>query len=151
MQFWPGTAFMKTSEAVAVARMLDDAGFDGIVCSDHMIYPRDLSSPYPDSPTGRPPWPPETAWPDSWVLIGAMASVTHRLRHEYGRDDEPFEILLALTDPPSVDLYKRAEDAGITAVMAVPWMGAEGMGSGGVERFRAPIARFAETVIEKFR
>ena len=44
---------MKTSEAVAVARMFDEAGYDGIVCSDHLIYPRELSSPYPDSPTGK--------------------------------------------------------------------------------------------------
>ena len=59
MQFWSGTAFMKTADGVAVATMLDEAGYDGIVTSDHMIYPRELSSPYPDSPTaasrdGRP-------------------------------------------------------------------------------------------------
>ena len=80
MQFWSGTAFMKTSEIVPVARMFDEAGYDGMVCSDHMIYPRELSSPYPDSPSGKPPWPPETAWPDCWVQIGAMAAVTSRLR-----------------------------------------------------------------------
>ncbi|HME50374.1 TIGR03619 family F420-dependent LLM class oxidoreductase [Mycobacterium sp.] len=79
MEFWCGTAFMKTEEAPAVARMLDEAGYDGMVCSDHLIYPRHLASPYP-SPTGRPMWSPDTAWPDSWVLIGAMASVTRRLR-----------------------------------------------------------------------
>ena len=56
--------------------MFDEAGYDGMVCSDHMIYPRELSSPYPDSPSGKPPWPPETAWPDCWVQIGAMAAVT---------------------------------------------------------------------------
>jgi alkanesulfonate monooxygenase SsuD/methylene tetrahydromethanopterin reductase-like flavin-dependent oxidoreductase (luciferase family) len=59
---------MKTTEIVAVARMFDEAGYDGLICSDHLIYPRELSSPYPDSPTGRPGRPPETAWPDSWVL-----------------------------------------------------------------------------------
>ncbi len=262
MQFWSGTAFMKTSEIVAVARMLDEAGFDGMLCSDHMIYPRELSSPYPDSPSGKPPWAPETAWPDCWVQIGAMAAVTERLRfsnavyvapgasaagggqagrdrlgdlgragvagggvgwmreeyelmgqdfrtrgkrldemipalralwrggwvswsgehyqvpemmiephpprrcrscaaaspmrrcgarrdcamagsgtrtagttrsptcdkltklrREYGRDSEPFDIMLALLEPPSPDLYKRAEDAGITAVMCGPWVG----------------------------
>ena len=64
---------METSEAVAVARMFDEARCDGIVCSDHMIYRLALSSPYPDSPTGKPMWSPDTAWPDSWVLIGAMA------------------------------------------------------------------------------
>ena len=71
---------MKTAEIIAVARMFDDAGYDGLICSAHLIYPRELSSPYPDSSTGRHGWPPETAWPDSWVLTGAMAAVTKRLR-----------------------------------------------------------------------
>jgi probable F420-dependent oxidoreductase len=289
MQFWSGTAFMKTTEAVAVARMFDEAGYDGIVASDHMIYPRELASPYPDSPTGKPMWTPDTAWPDSWVLIGAMAAVTSRLRfsnavyvaparpllevakqvatasvisqgrvslaagvgwmreeydlmgqdfttrgkrldemipalralwrggwvswhgdyyevpemmiephpeapvpilcggeseaalrraarlcdgwvgyayawddavryaqrlqelrREYGRESEPFDIMLALLEPPSPDLYKRAEDAGITAVMCSPWGFGE-VGSGDVERLREPIERFAENIIEKVR
>lgn len=283
---------MKTTEAVAVARMLDEAGYDGMVTSDHMIYPRRLQSTYPDSDSGTPPWPPETPWPDAWVLTGAMAAVTTRLRfsnavyiaparpllevakqvataavlsggrvslavgvgwmreeyalmgqdfttrgkrldemipalrslwrggwvswqgehyqvpelmlephppsavpilaggeseaalrraagmcdgwvgyayrwdeamgyvrrlgelrRECGRSGEPFDILLALMEPPSADLYQRARDAGITAVMCAPWMTAESHAdpSGGVERFRGPIERFAETVIAKVR
>jgi probable F420-dependent oxidoreductase len=287
MQFWSGTPFMKTTEIVAVAQMFDEAGYDGLICSDHLIYPRELSSPYPDSPTGRPGWAPDTAWPDTWVLIGAMAAVTRRLRfsnavyvaparpllevakqvataavlaegrvslgvgvgwmreeyellgqdfgtrgkrldemipalrelwrggwvswsgeyyqipelmlephpeapvpilcggeseaalrraarlcdgwvgyayrwddavgyadklttlrREYGREGEAFDILLALLEPPTPDLYKRAQDAGITAVMSAPWMGTE-LPPGGPERFREPIERFAETIIAK--
>jgi probable F420-dependent oxidoreductase len=289
MQFWSGTPFMKTTEIAAVARMFDEAGYDGLICSDHLIYPRELSSPYPDSPTGRPGWPPETPWPDSWVLIGAMAAVTQRLRfsnavyvaparplievakqvatasvlsggrvslgvgvgwmreeyellgqnfdsrgkrlnemipalrelwrggwvtwsgqyyqvpemmiephpeapvpilcggesdaalrraarlcdgwvgyayvwddavryvekvdalrREYGRENAPFDILLALLEPPTPDLYRRAEDIGITQVMSAPWMGTE-LPPGDVERYRAPIERFAETIIDKVR
>jgi probable F420-dependent oxidoreductase len=288
MQFWSGTAFMDPLEAVPVARMLDEAGYDGILCSDHMIYPRELSSPYPDSADGTPGWEPDTAWPDPWVLIGAMAAVTSRLRfsnaiyvaparpllevaklvatasvlshgrvslaagigwmreeyelmgqdfanrgkrldemipalrelwrggwvswqgeyyqvpemmvephppsrvpilcggesevalrraarlcdgwvgyaygwdesvgyatrltelrREYGREQEPFEIVLALLEPPSVDTYRRAEDAGITTVMCRPWLGQQA--GSGVENYREPIERFAEDFIEKFR
>src|SRR6478735_2448289 len=288
MQFWSGTAFMDPLEAVPVARMLDEAGYDGILCSDHMIYPRELSSPYPDSADGKPGWEPDTAWPDPWVLIGAMAAVTNRLRfsnaiyvaparpllevaklvatasvlshgrvslaagigwmreeyelmgqdfanrgkrldemipalralwrggwvswqgeyyqvpkmmvephppsrvpilcggesevalrraarlcdgwvgyaygldesvgyatrlnelrREYGREQEPFEIVLALLEPPSVDMYRRAEEAGITAVMCRPWLSLEP--GAGVESYREPIERFAEDVIEKCR
>ncbi|PRC50380.1 LLM class F420-dependent oxidoreductase, partial [Mycobacterium sp. ITM-2017-0098] len=50
------------------------------ITSDHLIYPRHLKSVYPDSPDGLPPWQPETAWPDAWVLTGAMAAVTTNLR-----------------------------------------------------------------------
>lgn len=289
MQFWSGTAFMDTADALRVAPLLDEAGYHGMVASDHMIYPRELSSPYPDSSTGKPPWSPETGWPDSWVLIGAMAAVTRRLRfsnaiyvaparpllevakqvataavisggrvalgvgvgwmreefellgqdfdtrgkrldemipalrelwrggwvsfeghyysvpemmiephppapvpilcggesetalrraartcdgwigyaytleraagytarlgelrREYGREDEPFDIILALLDPPTPDLYKRAEDLGITAVMCAPWLSMPN-GATGVDRFRGPIENFAETVIAKVR
>jgi alkanesulfonate monooxygenase SsuD/methylene tetrahydromethanopterin reductase-like flavin-dependent oxidoreductase (luciferase family) len=38
-----------------------------------------LQSPYP-SAAGVPPWPPQTAWPDSWIMIGAMSSTTRQLR-----------------------------------------------------------------------
>ncbi len=61
-----------------VAVLLDRSGFYGITTSDHLIYPRELHSVYP---TGeKPPWRPETAWPDSWVTTGAMAAVTTGLR-----------------------------------------------------------------------
>ena len=289
MQFWSGTAFMNTSEALAVTRMLDEIGFDGMICADHLIYPRNLTSPYP-SGADAPPWPPDTGWPDSWVLIGAMAAITtrlrftnavyvaparpllevakqvataavvsegrvsltvgagwmreefellgqsfdnrgkrldemipalralwrggwvswsgehyqipelmlephppapvpimcggeseaalrraarlcdgwvgtayawedaaryverlHALRREYDRLDEPFEIMLALLDVPSPDLYKRAQDVGITAVMCAPWMGARDVRPGDVESYRAPIEQFAESVMAKAR
>jgi probable F420-dependent oxidoreductase len=282
MQFWSGAAFMDTADALAVARLLDECGYDGIICADHLIYPRVLRSRYPTG-AERPPWSPETGWPDSWVLIGAMAAVTGQLRfstaiyvaparpllevakqvatasvisagrvslavgagwmreefellgadfgnrgkrldemipalralwqggwvswrgryyqvpelmlephppapvpilsggeteaalrraarlcdgwvgtayawddavgyvqkltalrREYGRDGEPFEIMLALLEPPSVDLYRRAEDLGITAVMCAPWLGA-------TDGYRPSIERFAQTVIDKFR
>lgn len=297
MKFWCGTAFMPTAVVPAVARMLDEAGYHGMLVSDHLIYPRDLASPYP-SPTGRPFWAPETAWPDSWVLIGAMAAVTRRLRfsnavyvaparpllevakqvatasalsggrvslavgagwmkeefdllgqdfatrgarldemvdalpalwaggwvswsgrhyqvpelmlephppgpvpilcggeseaamrraarrcdgwvgtaysldeairrartlagyrREYGRDGEPFEIVVALLEPPSLEVYRRAEEAGITSVMSAPWAGLDlgdpdlgDLGAGGdpdaaAERYREPIERFAEQVV----
>lgn len=290
VQFWSGATFLDTTDVLPLARMLDEAGFDGMVTSDHMIYPRQLQSTYPDSDSGTPPWAPETAWPDPWVLTGAMAAVTTRLRfsnavyiaparpllevakqvataavlsggrvtlaagvgwmreeyalmgqdfttrgkrldemipalralwqggwvswngehyqvpemmiephppapvpifcggeseaalrraaqlcdgwvgyayrwddavgyarrltelrREYGRLDEPFDILLALMETPSVDLYRRAEDAGITSVMVAPWMGAAGGDSEGAERLRKPVELFAENIIAKIR
>jgi alkanesulfonate monooxygenase SsuD/methylene tetrahydromethanopterin reductase-like flavin-dependent oxidoreductase (luciferase family) len=79
MQFWTGTVFMNTPEIPLVARMLDEAGYDGIITSDHMVRPRHLRSVDPAT-NGEPFWPPETQWADTWVMIGAMASVTTNLR-----------------------------------------------------------------------
>lgn len=281
MQFWSGTPFMSAAEALQLAQMLDEAGFDGVICADHMIYPRTLTSRYP-SESGTPGWAPETAWPDSWVMIGAMAALTRTLRfsnavyvapsrplvevakvvataaevsggrvslgvgvgwmreefelmgqdfgtrgkrldemipalralwrggwvswagehyrvpemmlerhppgpvpilcggeseaalrraarlcdgwvgtayvldeavrhvdrlsdlrREYGRAEQPFEVLVALLDPPSVELYQRAEEAGITAVMVAPWAMAQDR--------RDATMRFADKVISRFR
>ena len=44
MQFWSGTPFMETADALAIARMLDECGYDGVICADHLIYPRNLTS-----------------------------------------------------------------------------------------------------------
>ncbi len=281
---------MDTTDALTVARLLDEYGYDGVICADHLIYPRVLKSQYPTG-AESPPWSPDTAWPDSWVMIGAMAATTTRLRfsnavyvaparpllevakvvatasvvsdgrvslavgagwmreefdllgqdfanrgkrldemipalralwqggwvswsgdyyqvpelmlephppapvpilcggesdaalrraarlcdgwvgaaykwddavhyvqkltalrREYGRQNEPFEVMLALLELPSADLYKRAEDLGITAVMCAPWMGAEDLTAAApAERYRPSIEQFAQTVVEKCR
>ena len=75
--------------------------------SDHIFYPRDLSTPYPYSPDGTPIWPPETAWPDNWVTIGAMAAVTERL--QFGTS-----VYIA----PARDLFTVAKQVGTAAVLS---------------------------------
>ncbi len=81
MKFWCATAFMNTTELVHISKLLDQAGYHGLMISDHLCYPKQLVSKYPYSPheDGRPIWEPEAAWPDPWVLIGAMSSVTTEL------------------------------------------------------------------------
>jgi hypothetical protein len=59
---------------------------------------------------------------------------------------------VALLERPSADLYKRAEDIGITAVMCAPWASEPGIDEGpDVERYRPSIERFAESVVAKCR
>ncbi len=288
---------MRPAEMPAVATMLDEAGYHGILVPDHLVYPRVLGSPYPGSPTGTPFWAPDTAWPDPWVLIGAMTAVTSRLHftnsvyiaparpllevakqvatasvlsggrvslatgagwmreefellgqdftnrgrrldemipalralwrggwvswhgtyydvpelmiephpeapvpilcggeseaamrraarlcdgwlgtgytweeatdrvhtlrrylREYGRHDQPFEIILALREPPTAELFHRAEGIGITGAMCLPWAGVDEVHAGDhrdlqhpAERYRAPIERFAEQVVAACR
>jgi protein tyrosine phosphatase (PTP) superfamily phosphohydrolase (DUF442 family) len=93
MQFWSVTPFMPTTDAVAIARMLDECGYDGVIC---------------------------------------------------GRDG------IGDLRRSSADLYRRAEDLGITAVMCAPWLG-EGVEPSDRAGRRAAIERFAETVIERCR
>jgi len=298
MKFWCSTALVSSAQLPEVAHMLDEAGYHGALLSGGIIYPKDLRTPYPypPHPDGRPSWVPETAWPDSWVLIGAMAAVTERLQFsnnvyiaparpllqvarqvatasvlscgrvslglgagwmreefdlygqdfdnrgprldemiqalrelwlggwvewhgkyyeipsltmephpesrvpiycgghseaavkraarylrrldrqglhleaavhyigklnrrlaEYGREDDPFEIIIGLYEAPSVDLYQRAEEElGVTGMLCLPWAGTKPVSSGGPagreeasERYRAAINRFAEQILSK--
>lgn len=299
MKFWISTAFMSSPELPEVARMADQAGYHGALISDHIVYPKHLHSPYPYSPhpDGRPIWEPDTAWPDTWVLVGAMAAVTERLqlsnniyiagarpllqvakqvatasalsggrvalglaagwmREEFelmgqdfdnrgkrlnemipalrelwkggwvewhgeyydipplmmephppgpvpiwsgghtdaalkraaryadgwvgnaypfdeaaaiiaklqgyladnGRAGDPFEIIVGFYDPPSADLYRRAEELGVTGTMCMPWAGMADISTGEhaglrqtAERYRAPIERFAEEIVDPCR
>lgn len=86
----------------------------------------------------------------AWDDAVAYAQKPAAFRREYGRENEPFDILLALLEPPSVDLYRRAQDAGITQMMVRPW-GAPHPARAGADQFREPIERFAETMMEKCR
>jgi probable F420-dependent oxidoreductase len=80
MKFWAAVAWVDPAQLLGVARCCDEHGYHGILVSDHVFFPEQLSSAYPYSPTGAPLWSSSTPWPDPWVLIGAMAAVTTRLR-----------------------------------------------------------------------
>ena len=80
MRFWQSVAFLETAQLLEVARASDAAGYHGITMSDHVVYPEKLSSLYPYSGDGSPPFDAATEWPDAWVTIAAMAAVTEHLR-----------------------------------------------------------------------
>ena len=79
MKFWLAVAFADPAELFALARAADSSGWHGLTVSDHIVYLRDLSTPYPYTPDGKPGWEPDTSWPDPWVTIGALSAVTTRL------------------------------------------------------------------------
>jgi len=66
---------------------------------------------------------------DGWIGIGykpadaeeRIGQLKQRLADE-GRDDDDFEIILALYALPSVDLYGRFADLGVTGITWSPWM-----------------------------
>lgn len=74
MKFRSGTAFMKAAEMPVVARMLDDAGFHGLLVSDHLIYPKGLKTVYPGHESGKPFWSPETGSPSDCPRDGCARS-----------------------------------------------------------------------------
>jgi probable F420-dependent oxidoreductase len=80
MKYYISSAFLNTREIVEIAKAADDLGYDGIGIPDHVINLETLTTPYPYTKDGQRRWQPFTDWPDPWVLIGALAQVTTRLR-----------------------------------------------------------------------
>jgi probable F420-dependent oxidoreductase len=80
MKFVTSLAFSPTPHLCAIARAAEEADFDAVGISDHVVHPEKIGTPYPYTPDGAPRWEPFTEWPDPWVAIGAMAAVTERLR-----------------------------------------------------------------------
>ena len=80
MKFWQAVSFAEPEQLVDIARIAEEVGFEGVFCSDHLFFPQSLGAAYPYSEDGRPPFTPETPFPDPWVTIGAMSAVTSTLR-----------------------------------------------------------------------
>lgn len=80
MRFSIVTAFQPADQLLALAGAADDLGYHSISVPDHVIDLEELSTPYPYTPDGERRWDIEVQWPDPWVLIGAMAARTSRVR-----------------------------------------------------------------------
>jgi probable F420-dependent oxidoreductase len=80
VEFWQNVCFIEATQLLEIARATEDTGYAGIMISDHVVHPENAVSHYPYAPNGHINWEPWRPWPDPWVLIGAMAAVTSRLR-----------------------------------------------------------------------
>jgi len=80
MKFVISAAFQPLNELVPLAQAADQHGYEAIAFSDHLVYPETLDTPYPYTPDGTRRYDESSPFPDPWVAIGAMSSVTRRLR-----------------------------------------------------------------------
>jgi len=80
LKFALSMAFSDPGHWLPMARAADESGWDYVLCSDHVVHPEKLSSPYPYTRDGAPRWSATTPWPDPWVAVGAMGAVTRRVR-----------------------------------------------------------------------
>jgi probable F420-dependent oxidoreductase len=66
---------------------------------------------------------------DGWIAAGAYSEVEAlghldtlaEYRRAAGREHEPYAIYLSLRERPSVDLYRRMEERGVTDMICAPW------------------------------
>ncbi len=80
MKFYVSLAFLDISELTEIARAADELGYDGIAIPDHVVNLETLSTPYPYTSDGQRRWQPFIHWPDPWVLVGALAQATSRVK-----------------------------------------------------------------------
>ncbi len=80
MRFSLTSAFAPVDELLELARAADVLGYHAVSMPDHVVDLEELSTPYPYTADGSRRWDVDADWPDPWVLIGALASVTTRLR-----------------------------------------------------------------------
>lgn len=80
MRFSISTAFLPADELIPLARLADELGYYALTMPDHLVDLEVLQTPYPYTPDGARRWDFSAEWPDPWVLVGALAMVTTRLR-----------------------------------------------------------------------
>ncbi len=80
MKFVLSTSFSSVDHLTALAPVADDSGWHAMSFSDHVVNPETINTPYPYTEDGSRRWPPFTDWPDPWVMIGALSTITQRLR-----------------------------------------------------------------------
>ena len=107
MRFYVSCAFLKTSEVIEIAKAADDLGYDGLGIPDHVVNLETLATPYPYTDDGERRWQPFTDWPDPWVLVGALAQATERLK-----------FLTTVYIPAMRDPYSAAKAIGTAAYLA---------------------------------
>ena len=62
-----------------LARALEDAGFDSLWVSDHIVLPRVIESRYPFAADGRATWPSDTPYVDALIALALAVAVTERV------------------------------------------------------------------------
>ena len=80
MEFFHSLSQAPTEEVVELARLAEELGFAGVTLSDHLARPVAVASRYPYAADGAMPAGRDVPYPDLWVLVGALAQATRRLR-----------------------------------------------------------------------
>lgn len=84
MKFWLMTPWTTAEEMIALAKHIDDMGFEGLMGADHGFIPESMLADYPYTEDGKPPISGEMPYPEVWTTIAAMAAVTKKLKFSCG-------------------------------------------------------------------
>ena len=63
MKFWQGISFAEPDQLVEIAKGAEEAGFEGVLVSEHLFVPDDYAAKYPYREGGQPDFTAETPFP----------------------------------------------------------------------------------------
>src|SRR3954454_4344938 len=69
----------ETIGIATMGRTLEDAGFDGLWVSDHIVMPAAIESRYPFAADGKATWSVDTPYLDCLIALALAAAVTERV------------------------------------------------------------------------
>lgn len=148
----------RTDEALDIIRDFWDDGF-AEHHGQHFDFPRSAMFPVPDGPI--PVWIGgksdaalrRAVRQDGWLgmnypmdEVDQLLARLGEIRAEAGDHRADFEVFVIPEAMPSVDLYRRLTDAGVTSTMAGPWAPGD-PAFADLETKRVALERFAEDVI----
>ena len=123
MKFVISAAFQPLEHLAPLAVSADEAGFEALSFSDHVVYPEKLDTPYPYTEDGSRRYDETSAFPDPWVAIGALSAVTTRLRFTNN------VFVLAMRNPflaaQSIATAARLSSGRVTLTLGVGWSNVE--------------------------
>jgi probable F420-dependent oxidoreductase len=84
MQYWQALGYEHPDDLIEIAKVAEEAGFEGLLVSDHVFSPERVESRYPYKyegvEEGAPHFPPGSHFPDPWMTIAVLAQHTSRIR-----------------------------------------------------------------------
>ncbi len=128
---------------VEVAQAAEGAGFESVWLPEHLVFPREIKSPFPMSPDGVAPIRPHVPVFDPLTVLAAIGATTTRIRLGTG------VYLLPLRHPLSTARIVATLDiltgGRVSLAVAIGWMKEE-FDAAGVD-FRARASRMEECVM----
>src|SRR5215475_10782521 len=77
----PNSGPLPTERGIgAMAAELEQAGFDSLWVSDHVVMPAVIASRYPFAADGKATWPADTPYIDAMIALTAIAAATQQAR-----------------------------------------------------------------------
>jgi probable F420-dependent oxidoreductase len=80
MKFWQSISWAEADQLTEIAKFAEDAGFYGVINSEHLFLTHKTGSDYPYTEDGKMNHALDYDYPDVWVSFAAMAAVTKTLR-----------------------------------------------------------------------